>query len=145
MTIYNLTQHPATAEQIEAGVVDLPPEYREELGALLTFEECPTCEQVEHRAEQIGDLFARYMGNGEPTHPAVFVALRAAGEDVRAMIGGAPFLMAHLEYELIANGITPVYAFSRRESVEEALADGSVRKSSVFRHAGFVLGCYQEP
>lgn len=30
------------------------------------------------------------------------------------------------------------YAFSRRESVETQLPDGSVKKSSVFRHIGFV-------
>jgi len=35
-------------------------------------------------------------------------------------------------------GLDPVFAFSRRETREETLPDGSVRKTSVFRHAGFV-------
>jgi hypothetical protein len=39
---------------------------------------------------------------------------------------------------LRAADITPLYAFSVRESVEQALADGSVRKVNVFRHAGFI-------
>lgn len=55
-----------------------------------------------------------------------------------AMIGGAPFLMAPLEGALRTRGVIPLYAFSVRESVEEALPDGSVRKTQVFRHAGFV-------
>ena len=35
--------------------------------------------------------------------------------------------------------IIPLYAFSRRESVEEWQPDGSVRKINIFRHDGFVL------
>jgi hypothetical protein len=56
------------------------------------------------------------------------------------MIGGAPYLMAPLEVALRAHGITPLYAFSVRESVEQTQPDGSVRKIAVFRHGGFV-GC----
>jgi len=54
------------------------------------------------------------------------------------MIGGAPFLMSALEDALVIAGITPLYAFSVRESVEAEQADGSVRKVAVFRHLGFV-------
>ena len=55
-----------------------------------------------------------------------------------AMIGGAPFLMSSLEVALTEIGIRPIYAYSRRESVEQAQADGSVRKAAVFKHLGFV-------
>ena len=54
------------------------------------------------------------------------------------MIGGAPFLMGALESALLDYGITPVYAFSKRESVEEVQKDGSVKKINIFRHAGFI-------
>ena len=54
------------------------------------------------------------------------------------MIGGAPWLMGTLETKLREYGIQPMYAFSRRESVEQKQPDGSVRKVNVFRHAGWV-------
>ena len=54
------------------------------------------------------------------------------------MIGGAPFFMAALESALRDVGVTPIYAFSKREVVEEPQSDGSVKKTAVFRHAGFV-------
>ena len=55
-----------------------------------------------------------------------------------AMIGGAPFFMSALEAALKERGVRAVHAFSRRESGEERLPDGSVRKTQVFRHAGWV-------
>ena len=117
--ILNLTQHPATAEQLDAGVVDLEPAMRAELQRLLTFASLPTARQVDERAQAIAALV-------EPL------------EAKRAMIGGAPFLMARLEAALQDYCIEPVYAFSVRESVEQTQADGSVRKVNVFRHAGWV-------
>lgn len=137
MTILNLTQHPATAEQVAAGVVDLTPDERRQLHQLLTFEELPSAEELEERAEEI-EILARRAFDGDPHLDAV-------------MIGGAPFLMAPLERSLKAeheladeHASEPpfrpqvLYAFSRRESVEERQPDGSVRKINVFRHAGFV-------
>ena len=44
-----------------------------------------------------------------------------------------PLVMALREHE-----IPTLFAFSRRESVEETQADGSVRKTVLFRHVGFV-------
>lgn len=123
MKILNLTQHPATAEQAETGVIDLPPTERQELLALLTFEELPDALAVRQRAWAIETL-------------AATAAMQLGA--TAAMIGGAPFLMAPLEAALRQCGIEPLYAFSRRESVEEAQPDGSVRKTNVFRHAGFV-------
>ncbi|MHB0929605.1 MAG: hypothetical protein ACYC3W_12015, partial [Candidatus Nanopelagicales bacterium] len=55
-----------------------------------------------------------------------------------AMIGGAPFLMAPLEKALLSIGINPVFAFSERKSVEAHGADGTVTKTQVFKHVGFV-------
>lgn len=121
--IINLTQHHATPDQIAAGVIDLPDEERATLSKALTFDECPTVEDVVQRARAIAELaasVAEQIGAG------------------RAMIGGAPYLMSALESSLLDAGIQPVYAFSVRESREERQADGSVRKVNVFRHGGFV-------
>lgn len=129
--ILNLTQHQATPEQIEAGVVDLPQAERGLLIKLLTFDSLPSREKIEDRAFDIAEL-ACYNGLGgdESDDPIIFTA----------MIGGAPYLMAPLEQELVAHGIVPLYAFSTHESVEETMPDGSVRKVNVFRHTGFVKG-----
>jgi len=116
--ILNLTQHQATPEQIEAGVVE--PHHKSEVVSALTFESLPTLSEVKHRALKLG-MIATASGCSE------------------AMIGGAPYLMRPLEEELLGRNITPLYAFSIRESVEEIQADGSVRKVQVFRHAGWVV------
>ncbi len=115
----NLTQHAATPEQIAAGVVDLQGTGATTLRHLLTFKHIPERDDVLAAAEAIA-------------------ALAKAHGAQAAMIGGAPFLMGPLEIELKLVGIKPVYAFSRRESVEEAMPNGSVRKTAILRHAGFV-------
>ena len=106
-TIYNLTQHNPTADQMNAGVgqiIDGVPE-------LLSFDEPPTFSEMVARAEKI-------VG--------------------KAMIGGAPFFMPVLARAPYDRHYEPVYAFSRREVVETTEPDGSVKKTAVFRHAGFV-------
>lgn len=123
--ILNLTQHAATPEQIEAGVVDLTGTDLVEIKALLTFADLPREGEPEARARAIADIARRVAGNV------------AEGDEVFGMIGGAPYLMAPLEAALAQAGIAPVYAFSVRESVETTDADGSVRKTAIFRHRGF--------
>ncbi len=46
--------------------------------------------------------------------------------------------MAPLADALRAQSVTPVYAFSRRESVERTGENGLVVKTAVFRHIGFI-------
>ena len=127
--IINLTQHQASAEQVAVGVADLPAEMRECLQAALTFDACPTAEEIRERAEIVAEL-ACYNGlsgdDGDSPMPD------------QAMIGGALWLMAPLAAALRVRGIDPVFAFSVRETEEQGQADGSVRKVTVFRHAGFV-------
>ena len=122
MKILNLTQHKATPEQVDQGVIDLSDADRASLAKALTFGDyLPDFEVLAARASSI--------------------ALMASGHSAgckSAMIGGAPFFMAPLERALWNVGIRPLYAFSVRESMEEAQADGSIRKVAVFRHAGFV-------
>ena len=124
MKILNLTQHAPTDEQVEAGVVNPGLTSREDLSALLTFDKLPTSSEVRKAAMDI--------------------ALRAFRERIsgicttHVMIGGAPFLMPHLERTLRDMGFDVMYAFSERESTEQTQPDGSVRKINVFRHVGFV-------
>lgn len=119
MEIVNLTQHPATTEQKAEGVFDLEGAKLYILKEMLNFDELPDFKTVLVQAKAI--------------------AILAKNQNVNhAMIGGAPFLMPFLHVELIKEGITPLYAFSRRESVEETQPDGTVKKSSIFKHIGFV-------
>ena len=117
MFILNLTQHHATPDQIEVGVVE--PADKAAVQQLLTFEELAAREVVASRAATLADL--------------------AAGSDyIAAMIGGAPFLMAPLERALRERGVTPLYSFTRREASEVPDGQGGVRKTQVFRHVGFI-------
>jgi len=120
--ILNLTQHTASGDQIEAGVIDAPAEDQPALKKLLNFEELPSFEEIRAAARALATL----------------ATLAQAGGYKFAMVGGAPFLMAPLEEALRQAGVAPLYAFSRRESAEEVMPDGSVRKVAVFRHRGFV-------
>lgn len=117
MKILNLTQHAASAEQVATGVVE--PADKALVQALITFDELPSAKELGAKADALAQM-AAYDGYDT------------------AMIGGAPFFMAPLEKALRERGIKPLYAFSRRESVEEPQADGSVKKSAVFRHVGWV-------
>ena len=129
MRILNLTQHAATPEQIAAGVVDLTPAQRAVVSQWLTFETPPSRLDIQTRARllaQAADDDSSMIGEVGPFEAA--------------MIGGAPYLMGPLEEALWDVRITPLYAFSKRESVETIGSDGSVTKTNVFRHGGFVGG-----
>jgi hypothetical protein len=117
MKMINLTQHPATAEQAVAGVVE--PRDKAAVQAALTADALPSAQDIRRMADDLAAIAAEH------------------GADT-AMIGGAPWLMGALERALIDRGIAPVYAFSVRESAEAVQPDGSTKKVAVFRHAGFV-------
>ena len=119
--ILNLTQHNATADQIAVGVIEQP---HPAVKPLLNFNTLPTLAEIKLRASQIAAIAADE------------IALENA--ERKAMIAGAPFFMSSLEEALKNVGITPVYAFSVRESVEVHNEDGSVSKQNVFKHLGFV-------
>lgn len=123
--ILNLTQHPATPEQIAQGVVDLSGDDLAALKMLLNFEELPEADDLPRRAIEVAEI-----------------AIRATrGVVSECMIGGAPFFMRPLEQALLMAGFRPVYAFSRRVVEEAIQPDGTVRKTAVFRHEGFVRPC----
>jgi hypothetical protein len=115
--ILNLTQHNASADQIINQVTEV--EDKKLLSSLLTFEELPSLETLNANAAQIAALAKSHGCN-------------------QAMIGGAPYFMPILARALKNEGIEPLYAFSKRESVESINEAGEVTKTSVFKHAGFV-------
>lgn len=117
MPTLNLTQHDATLDQIAAGVVE--PDNKARVRQLLTFEEMPSFRDVLERAAALATI-AKESG-------CAF-----------AMIGGAPFFMAPLEDALEDVGVGPRYSFTRRESEEVPQGDGTVRKTQVFKHVGFL-------
>jgi hypothetical protein len=83
--ILNLTQHVTTDEQ-EAQLVVEPRMTKEKIKKLLTFEEIPTKEEIEARANELARIAvseaSHYAGD---TDNEVWIT--------RVMIGGAPFLM----------------------------------------------------
>ena len=115
--ILNLTQHAPTAEQVAAGVFQ--PKYVELMLPLLNFKTTPSREEVEDRAERIAQFASDTMADA-------------------AMIGGAPYLMGPLTRALKSHGVDVCFSFTERVSVESTLPDGSVTKTSVFKHVGFV-------
>ncbi len=117
MTIVNLTQHPASEIQLEAGVVE--PANKQAVKDLLTFEKAPDIGEIERRATALAQIAAEAQADA-------------------AMIGGAPYLMGPLEAQLEILGVRPLYSFSRRESLEQTQSDGSVRKVNIFVHTGWV-------
>jgi len=108
--ILNLTQHPATPEQVEAGVVEVGE--KEMLQELLTFEELPDASNILNRAFHIADIAIREKRKRFPDGDY------ASGEGLKVMIGGAPYLMSDLENALRGYEFRPVYAFSKRVSEE---------------------------
>jgi hypothetical protein len=93
MKILNLTQHDASKEQLDEGVVNL--ETNTYLKDLLTVK---YGDNLQDKATKIAALSVGFK---------------------YVMIGGAPFLMPLLENELKERGIIPVYAFSDRVVIEK--------------------------
>jgi len=117
--ILNMTQHAMTPDQIADGACEPTPEIKARIVALLTFTTLPAPAEITLRASSLARI-AKEVG--------------ATG----ALIGGAPYLMGSLELALEFEGIEPLYSYTERRAVEEHQPDGSVKKSQVFAHVGFV-------
>ncbi len=128
--ILNLTQHPATQEQLDAGVINLTGPDLLSVKELLTFSSIPTAEELNQRAHDIAAIAADCASPEDREDNKGFA--------LKAMIGGAPFFMGALESALVDAGLQPVYAFSVRQSGERTTEDGTVIKTNVFKHIGFV-------
>ena len=118
--ILNLTNHPATPDQILGGVFE--PTVKRQVTDRLDFKTLPTKQEILDRAKALARIASS----------SAYPGLKFA------MIGGAPYLMPELEKSLRRVGITPLYSFSERVSEEVHQADGSVTKTNVFKHIGFV-------
>jgi hypothetical protein len=129
--IINLTQHLATQEQKDVGVRDVISKRQDRLHELLTFDTLPTVQELRGRASQLYQLFEEETLYDDWSTEMQFWP--------HVMIGGAPYLMSHLEERFLAEGIVVLYAFSQRKRIEEQQADGSVVKRTVFVHEGFVV------
>lgn len=121
MRIVNLTQHKATPAQREEGVFDLPPDQQQKVVELLNFDSPASFEEIDRRAYLLSQI------------------AKASGADA-AMIGGALWLMGPLELALVREQVKPLYAFSKRESIDVPQPDGSTKKEVVFRHIGWQNG-----
>ena len=158
MTIINLTQHEATPDQAEAGVISLVQcqdqyiQFLEEntedsfsyqakceginaewLAEMLTFNEVPLVVDRIARAKKLVRGVILSLGGYDPKR---LNPLWKRGQKV--MIGGAPFFMSILEKVLVSYLFVPVYAFSERVSVDVVREDGTTNKTSVFKHVDFV-------
>ena len=125
--ILNLTQHNATADQINVGINDLPVDFQTTLKGLLTFPTQYTRADLEYRALQIHELIRDMCGEhfgAPPKHSLDGV-----------MIGGMPSFMPVLEATLVSKGIRVGYACTERQSIDKEV-DGKIIKTAVFVHAG---------
>ena len=120
--ILNLTQHNATADQINAGINDIPVDFQNTLKGLLTFPTQYTRDDLEYRSLQIHELVRDFCGTSKEVLEGV-------------MIGGMPSFMPVLESVLISKGIKVGYACTERQSVDKEV-DGKVVKTAIFVHAG---------
>lgn len=123
MAILNLTQHNSTADQINAGIIDLPVDFKTALVAAITFPAIYNKTDLESAAGKVYELVRN-----------IIPYLLDGFEGV--MIGGMPSFMPVLENLLISKGIRVGYACTERKSVDKTLPDGSVQKTAVFVHAG---------
>jgi len=135
--ILNLTQHVATQEQIEAGVFEPSEEDKAQIQRFLTFDEIPSKDEIETRAASLVGVATKifdyidYVDEYNSFQSPVWIKRIV-------MIGGAPYLMSSLEEHVKNRNIKGVYAFSKRESVDQVQQDGSIKKVAVFKHCGFV-------
>lgn len=147
--IFNATQHKASQEQLNQGVIDFSPEVHNEIKRLITFDGIPTKSFLQASADSLVKvLYDAVLEEIAPsdltesqklaleldkTYPANhFIKVTMP----KIMVGGAPFFASILENTLVKAGFKPVYAFSQRVS-EEKLINNEVIKTNVFKHVGF--------
>ena len=120
--IFNLTQHDASREQLAAGVQPRSEGDAKLIRDLITFDSPPDIGEMRKRATSLAEI----------------VLERLEATPRFALIGGATYFMSTLETVLKKHGVIPLHSFSQRVIHEEALPDGTVKKSGVFRHLGFI-------
>lgn len=144
MPILNMTQHTATVDQVATGIVDLPASYLEALRDILTLPADYTKTELEFRAKRLVGLAKDAWA--DIAHNNAIQAGHLPPDDVyqnhfyhtskEVMVGGLPSLMSHLERAFAAEGFKVGYARTERVSVDQPQADGSTKKTAVFKHTG---------
>lgn len=136
--IINLTQHVMTQEQYFLNGEKLTEITFKPYNGLgesvhgfvkncLNFNSKPNKDEIDKRA-----LVLAEYANG------LLTQVKSDNDKLFALVGGAPYLMGPLETKLKERGIQPLYAFSQRESVETRNTDGTVVKTAVFKHKGYI-------
>ena len=136
--LVNLTQHTLTKEQFShkgENLVEITfkPYNGTSKGTgdyvkhLLNFTSLPTKEDIISRATALADYAEGLLNQAKNDNDKLF-----------ALVGGPPYLMGALETALKERGIQPLYAYSQRESVETINSDGSVTKTAIFKHIGYI-------
>ena len=121
--IFNLTQHVASQEQKEEGVIEPENDNKTVIKALLTFDTKPSEYELQQTAKEIISIVPKECDS--------------------VMIGGAPYFLPYLSKEAAKKGFEVLHSFTERVSVEKTNADGTVEKTSVFQHKGFVKDSVQ--
>lgn len=119
MNIINLTQHNATEDQLNAGVIDLQGDLKAALVTAITFPAVYTHEDLVSRAKRV-----------------VGIVRDAQVDCQHVMIGGMPSFMPVLQNTLQEAGYRVGYACTDRVSVDVPDGNGGVKKTSVFKHVG---------
>ena len=136
--IINLTQHSMTEEQYkynDENLVEIKfkpyngtsvgsPDY---VKKLLNFNDMPSKKEIIGRAIALAAYASGLLSQAKNDNDKLY-----------ALIGGAPYLMGPLEEALKQEGIQPLYAFSQRESVEAKGENGTVIKTAIFKHKGYI-------
>lgn len=146
--ILNLTQHAATPEQIAQGLVDH--NNRAALKTLLTVEERVLTDAgwlledvLDDRVEDLVAIALAYQAEAVDAIPDDVRGMRRLNAvrdalSLRVLVGGAPILMERLIPALKREGCIPVHALSARAVEEVPQEDGSMKKTSIFKHIRFM-------
>jgi len=146
--ILNLTQHAATPEQLDQGLVDYT--NRESLKALLTIPERALTnfnwileDILDNKVKNLVTIAETYQAEAVDTIPDDVRGMRRLNTirdalRLRVLVGGAPILMERLIPALKREGCIPVHALSARVVEEVPQSDGTVKKVSTFKHIRFM-------
>ena len=120
MRIYNLTKHKFTAEQqADATCVEVPAAQDPKLQ---DFSAPPTNEEMETRASQLMQL-AIDAGAEEKDH---------------VLIASAMYFIPYLIEAAKEADLVPTFSFTKRQSKETKLEDGSIKQEYIFRHEAWI-------
>ena len=120
MTIINLTQHDATQDQLDAGVVNLIGEAAYKLKQAYRFNYVPSAEEKNRRVREI-----------------VQIAIDCKAE--KALLDGPAWLTSALERELAVHEISAVYSFSMYPIIMTMEGDGTLVKRQRIKHMTFIM------